>query len=156
MKKRMSLLLSGLCLVATILEPAQRVGATLGESTASVESDRKVLSAARGASATHPGYTVQEFKSDANVVREYVSPSGVVFGIAWNGLSHPDLSPLLGSYADEYKAALRQTPHKPGRRSLRVKTNRVVVEMWGHMRNQQGRAYAPALIPSGVNIDEIK
>jgi len=37
-----------------------------------------------------------------------------------------------------------------------VRTDRVVVEKWGNMRNLQGRAYAPALIPPGVSIDEIK
>jgi len=45
---------------------------------------------------------------------------------------------------------------KPGRRHVQVKTDGVVVEKWGHMRNMQGRAYAPALIPKGVNVDEIK
>jgi hypothetical protein len=45
---------------------------------------------------------------------------------------------------------------QPGRRHVTVKTDSVVVEKWGHMRNLQGRAYAPALIPKGVNVDEIK
>ena len=34
--------------------------------------------------------------------------------------------------------------------------DRVVVEKWGHMRNLQGRAYAPALLPPGVSSDEIR
>jgi hypothetical protein len=45
---------------------------------------------------------------------------------------------------------------QPGRRHVTVKTDGVVVEKWGHMRNLQGRAYAPALIPQGVSVDEIK
>ena len=102
------------------------------------------------------GYNVHEVISASVTLREYLSPSGVVFGIAWNGLIHPDLTPLLGSYAGEYGEALRQTPRKPGRRRLQVKTNQVVVEKWGHMRNLKGRAYAPALIPPGVSVDEIK
>lgn len=85
------------------------------------------------------GYTVHEIESDASSVREYMAPSGVVFGIAWNGLIHPDLTPLLGSYAVEYRAALKQTPRKPGRRRHQVKSERVIVEKWGHMRNLQGR-----------------
>jgi hypothetical protein len=156
MKRSLFTLVICLGLLAAGLSPARHAHATLGEHADSAESDRKVLSAVRRTTTTHPGYTVQEFKSDANVVREYVSPSGVVFGIAWNGVSHPDLAPLLGSYADEYRQALRQTPRKPGRRSLQVKGDRVVVEKWGHMRNLQGRAYDPALIPSGVSVDEIK
>ncbi len=156
MKRRLDALFPALVLFAAILAAAQPTQATLGEPVDSVTSDQKALSAALGAKTARTGYTVQEVVSDSVRVREYISPSGVVFGIAWNGLIHPDLSPLLGSYAGEYREALRQTPRKPGRRSSKVKTNRLVVEKWGHMRNLQGRAYAPALIPPGVSVDEIK
>ena len=130
--------------------------AALGESVDSVAKDRKALSAARGASTVHAGYTVQEVVSDSVTVREYISPAGIVFGIAWNGYTHPDLTPLLGSYAGEYNTALRKTPRKPGRRNAQIRTDRIVVEKWGHMRNLQGRAYVKTLIPQGVSIDEIK
>jgi hypothetical protein len=156
MTKRLYMLILCLGLSTGVLVPARQASATLGEPLASVESDRKSLSAGPRATSARAGYTVQEVVSDANSVREYISPAGIVFAIAWNGLTHPDLAPLLGAYAGEYRQALRQTPRKPGRRSLQVKGNRVVVEKWGHMRNLQGRAYAPALIPSGVSVDEIK
>ena len=156
MTRRLYLLILFLCLSTGVLVPARQALATLGEPAASVESDRKALSAGERATTPRAGYTVQEVVSDANAVREYISSAGIVFAIAWNGLTHPDLAPLLGAYAGEYRQALRQTPRKPGRRSLQVKGNRVVVEKWGHMRNLQGRAYAPALIPSGVSADEIK
>ncbi len=156
MKRRFYALFIGLGISAAVLAAAHAAHAALGESADSVMSDQKALSAVRGATTVLPGYTIQTIGSGAATVREYISPNGVVFGIAWNGLVHPDLTPLLGSYAAEYREALRQTPRQPGRRSLQVKTNSVVVEKWGHMRNLQGRAYAPALVPSGVNIDEIK
>jgi hypothetical protein len=156
MAKRLNLLFLGLGLSAATLSITQSARATLGEATVSVESDRRALSAVRRATTAHAGYTVQELVSDANNVREYVASSGVVFAIVWNGLSHPDLTPMLGSYASEYRHALLQTPRKPGRRSLQVKAVGVVVEKWGHMRNLQGRAYVPALIPPGVSVDEIK
>ncbi len=130
--------------------------ATLGESANSVMSDRKAFSAVQRASITRKGYTIQEFESEANFVREYISPSGVVFAVAWNGLSHPDLTSLLGSYVGEYQQALRQTPLERGKRHFQIKANSVIVEKWGHMRSVHGRAYIPALIPSGVSIDEIK
>jgi hypothetical protein len=140
-----------------LLAPAQQAQAGLGESADSIASDRAALSAAHRASSVRNGYTVQEFASDATTVREYVSPSGIVFGIAWDGLTYPDLTPLLGPYDSEYQKALRQEPRKPGlRRHHAVRTDRVVVEKWGNLRNLQGRAYAPALIPPGVSIDEIK
>jgi hypothetical protein len=146
----------GLGLSAAIFANAIRAHAALGESVDSIASDSRALLAVRHATTARTNYMVHEIGSDATVVREYVSPSGVVFGIAWNGLIHPDLTPLLGSYANEYREALRKTPREHGHRRLQVKTNRVVVEKWGHMRNLQGRAYAPALIPSGVSVDEIK
>ena len=144
-------------LFVAALAIAQQAGATLGESVDSVASDQNAFSAVKRATTTRTSYTVHEFSIDGTYVREYVSPSGIVFGIAWNGLTYPDLTPLLGSYMAEYETALRQIPHKPGlTRHLAVKTDRVVVEKWGHMRNLQGRAYAPALIPPGVSLDEIK
>jgi len=138
------------------LAVSQRTEATLGESVDTVELDRKALTAVMGATKAHKSYTVHEFNSNSNAVREYVSPTGVVFGIVWKGLTHPDLTQLLGSYAGEYQKALRQTPRQQGRRRLQVKTNRVVVEKWGHMRNLQGRAFALDLIPFEVSIDEIR
>jgi hypothetical protein len=157
MKKRMfSGLLLGLSLALTIFTFAQQAQAALGESVDSVTSDQKAISAVRRAMKASTGYTVHEIRSETITVREYVSPSGVVFGIAWNGLTHPDLTPLLGSYSSEYQKALGHANRQPGRRHIQVKTDDVVVEKWGHMRNLQGRAYAPALIPQGVSVDEIK
>jgi len=155
MTKILYVLVLFLGLSTGVLAPRQAL-ATLGEPATSVESDSKVLSARQRTTTTRTAYTVQEVVSDANTVREYITPAGIVFAIAWNGLTHPDLAPLLGSYVGEYRQALRQTPRKPGRRSHQVRANGVVVEKWGHMRNLQGRAYAPALIPPGVSVDEIK
>jgi hypothetical protein len=156
MKKRIDSLFVVIVLSVAIVATAHRARAALGESVDSVESDRKAFSAVRGAITAHNEYTVHQVDSDSTVVREYVSASGLVFAVAWNGLVHPDLTQLLGSYAGEYERGLEQTPREPGRRRLQVKTNQVVVEEWGHMRNLQGRAYVPALIPSGVSVDEIK
>ena len=156
MKKGTCCLFLGLGFLGAILLAAQVAHAALGESIDSITSDRKSLSAVQGAMTARDGYTIQTIESDSTTFREYVSPSGVVFGIAWNGLIHPDLTRLLGSYAGEYQEALRQMPRTPGRRSFQVKTDHIVVEKWGHMRNLQGRAYAPALIPQGVSINEIK
>lgn len=157
MKRKLCTLLYCIGLSMAAVAMAEQAQAALGESADSVASDRKALSAVQRATTVRNGYTVQEFALDGTFVREYVSPSGIVFGIAWNGLTYPDLTPLLGSYATEYQAALRQTPRRPGlRRYQMVKTDRIVVQKWGHMRNRQGRAYVPALVPPGVSIDEIK
>lgn len=156
MNNRIKVLFLGIYLLAIILVTVQRAQATLGESIDSIETDRKAISAVWKTKVSHNGYTVQELYSEANVVKEYISSSGVVFAVAWKGLSHPDLSTLLGTYLGEYQQALSQISRQKGKRHFQVKANRVIVEKWGHMRNMQGRAFIPALIPSGVSIDEIK
>jgi hypothetical protein len=107
MKRRHYIWLCSFGLGAAILLAGRQAHSTLGEPANSVASDRKAFSAVQRATATRKGYTVQEFESDANVVREYITRSGIVFAVAWNGLSHPDLTSLLGSYVGEYKQALQ-------------------------------------------------
>jgi len=156
MKRNLYILFVCLGFSAVLFAAAQRVQATLGESSDSISHDKKVLSAVQRSRTVLNGYTVHEIDSAPNVVREYVSASGIVFGIAWQGLIHPDLTRLLGSYAGQYQEALLQTPRIRGSRRLQVKSSGVIVEKWGHMRNLQGRAYVPSLIPPGVSVDEIK
>ncbi|QEM70089.1 DUF2844 domain-containing protein [Geobacter sp. FeAm09] len=142
--------------MAAAFTMAQRAEATLGGTADSVTTDRAALSAARRATTVLPNYTVQEIVSDAVRIREYVSSAGVVFAISWDGLIHPDLTTLLGSYASEYRQAEHDTPRHMGVRRREVRGSQVVVEKWGHMRNLRGRAYAPALVPAGVSLDELK
>ena len=145
----------GIVLLAGILTPPGPVLATLGEGADSVEKDRSALSASRHAKASQATYTVQEVATEGTTVREYLNPSGAVFAVAWDGLVHPDLTTLLGSYAGEYREAKRQTQRKRGEKRLKVQAGSVIVETWGHMRSLRGRAYLPALMPEGVSVDEI-
>ncbi len=156
MKRKHFILFLGLGLLAVTLAATRPAPATLGEAADSVTTERKALSAAQGAATAPRSYKVQEIVSDSTTIREYISPNDIVFAIAWNGLTNPDLTQLLGSYAEEYNQAMQKTPRKHGRRFNRVKTNRLVVEKWGHMRNLQGRAFVPNLIPPGVSVDDIK
>lgn len=160
MKKRLLVLFFCFELLVLAFSGVRGARATLGESVNSIETDRKILAAAKVTSkpisTVYANYTVYQLKYDGTSVREYASPSGIVFGIAWNGLVNPDLTQLLGSYTGEYQEALGRTVRKHGERHLRVESGHMVVEKWGHMRNLKGRAYAPNLIPAGVNIDEIK
>lgn len=139
-------------LTLAMAQPAQ---ATLGEAVDSIARDSKALSAVSRATISRSKYALQEISTGTTTVREFLTPSGVVFAVAWNGLVHPDLRVLLGSYEQEYRTAQRKQPRKQGRRQTRVKTERLVVETWGHMRNLQGRAYLPGLVPEGVSLYEI-
>ncbi|MDA8083000.1 MAG: DUF2844 domain-containing protein [Nitrospiraceae bacterium] len=130
--------------------------ATLGGSVDTVEKDRLALAAHQRTVTSHAGFTVHEIQSGSVTVREYVSPSGIVFGLGWDGLIHPDLTKLLGTYAGDYENALKLKRRVHGRRRFQVRTDQVVVEKWGHMRNLQGRAYVPALFPPGVSSDDVR
>jgi hypothetical protein len=144
------LLLGLLCLA--FAAPAR---ASLGGAVASVESDRRALAAVRLPTRAQAGYQIHEVEANGTRVRQYVSPAGVVFGVAWDGLVRPDLDLLLGSYAAAWRQADRDSPRSRGRRFRAVATPRLVVETWGHMRAAQGRAFDPALLPPGVSADEI-
>ena len=156
MSRRLFAFLLALGFVAAIFVIFPRVQATLGETEDTVAADEKAVSANGASKVISNGYTVRQMDTDAISLREYISPAGVIFAVAWNGLTHPDLTPLLGAYTTEYEESLRHVSRKPGRRHLRVETERIVVEKWGQMRNLQGRAYVPALIPAGVTVDEIR
>ncbi|MBF0457672.1 MAG: DUF2844 domain-containing protein [Nitrospirae bacterium] len=155
--KRLALLIV-LVVIAAVFLPSQRVSATIGGSVDSVEADRKALSGANQPvrQMVFDGYTVAEIKSGQTAIHEFISPEGIVFGIAWSGPVHPDLTQLLGSYHDEYIIALTQTPRKHGKRHSRIETaSGLVVERWGHMRSLKGRAYVPDLIPYGVGVVQL-
>jgi hypothetical protein len=130
--------------------------AVLGEIVEPANSPSRMPSGFSARAEIRDSYTVRTTQSDTTSVREFISPSGVVFAVAWSGLAAPDLSILLGSYKNEYESALKNTPRKHGRRSRSVQSNRVVVEHWGHMRNLGGRAYDPSLVPGGVSIEEVQ
>ena len=153
--KRKRIIYGCLALVIT-LGCCQWSYAALGGSADTIAADSKAHGAVRRSSVAYSGYTVEEVVSEASTVREYLSPSGMVFGIAWSGYVHPDLSQFLGFYWDEYSAALQKSGRKYGSKRQRLTTENIVVERWGHMRNLRGRAYLPGLLPAGVNIDDIK
>lgn len=143
----------GAALVLTLAAPPAR--AALGEREESVGRDRRALAAVARGTDERGGYRVHELEKGATTIREFVSADGVVFAVTWSGITHPDLRPLLGAFHDEYRAAAR-AHRAEGRRARRVAGERVVVESWGHPRDLHGRAYVPALLPSGVTVDELR
>jgi hypothetical protein len=130
--------------------------AALGGTVASVEADRKALAGIRLPTVARAGHQLHEVEAGGTRVREYVSDSGVVFGVAWEGLTHPDLDTLLGAYGPAWREADHQAARAPGRRHRAVVAPHLVVETWGHMRHVQGRAWDPDLLPPGVTADAIR
>lgn len=85
-------------------------------------------------------------------VHEFSGADGVVFAITWAGATIPDLQQLLGSYFAGYRDWLQAHPAPSYRSAVRVRTPQVVAHAAGHMRAYSGSAYAPALVPAGVDL----
>jgi len=128
--------------------------AVLGEYEASVNSDQQSL---RGELRTIPreGYSIQQITSrDGTVVKEYVSPQGLVFGISWRGPAMPNLQELLGAYFAQWQQAQRSQAHRRG--PLVLRTDKLVVESGGHLRAFHGRAYVPNLMPNNIRAEVVQ
>lgn len=102
-------------------------------------------------------YTLHEVQlENGTSVREYATPAGLVFAVAWHGPVLPDLSALLGDYFSMFKAETDQARMLGKRGSpVNIERDKLVVRSNGRMRNFFGSAYAPALIPAGVNINDV-
>ena len=84
-------------------------------------------------------------------VRQYVSTTGLVFAVAWDGPLLPDMERLLGSHFAMYQSALQQRT-----RSVRVNAPTLSLESGGMMRAFVGRAYLPDQLPAGVSAAELQ
>lgn len=99
-------------------------------------------------------YTMHEIQAPTGTtVRQYVSPAGKVFGVAWQGPFKPDLQQVLGNYYQQYVAAARE---RRGRGPVTIQVPGLVVQSGGHQRSFVGRAYVPEMLPDGVRLEEIK
>lgn len=128
--------------------------AVLGEYEASVTSDQQYL---RGEvrAITREGYTVHQITgADKCIVKEFVSPAGLVFGISWQGPTMPNLQQLLGSHFAEFQQAAQSRVRRRG--PLVVRTDQLVVESGGHMRSFHGRAYVPSLLPKNISAEVVR
>lgn len=127
------------------------------EQDGAIEDDRKAVSGVLGSTTSHGNYTVQEIATKGRTMREYVSSDGKVFGIAWEGINHPDLAVVLGDYYGEFGEVSKKSTRGMGRRSHRtIQSANTVVIRSGHMRSFRGKAYAPSLIPEGVTADDVR
>src|SRR5271170_675169 len=102
--KRLSLIATSLWIV-TFSFPAL---AALGGDQTSVATDMAKMKASVKVTSTK-AFTVHEIKSTNRiVVREYVSPDGKVFGVAWQGPFMPDLQQILGTYFQQFSVAAQE------------------------------------------------
>jgi len=135
--------------------------ARLGDNAASVLDDQvRMRATLRSIDAQR--YVMHEIAAPMGiVVREFVSPQGAVFGVAWEGQFPPNLQELLGPYYQQAQQAQAAVQHsdtqQPPRRHapVAVETPGLVLHQTGHVRNFHGRAYIPELVPEGVQASEI-
>ena len=89
------------------------------------------------------------------LVREYVTPGGLVFAVSWSGPFLPDLRNLLGKHFTTLSDEAAKSP-KAGHSQLQLARPDIVIESGGHMRAYVGRAWIPSAFPSGVTPDNIE
>lgn len=129
-------------------------GAELGGNVATIQADQEHMKGTRRVT-SNAAYSVHEIQtSTGTTVREFVSPAGTVFGVAWQGPWNPDLRQILGQYFDQYAQAVQNK--RAGRGPVSIRQEGLVVEAGGHMRSFSGRAYLPQMLPQGVTSEVIK
>jgi hypothetical protein len=145
----------GACAVALVVACAAWptvAAASLGGSADTVNADRIQLKGALIGMTSTGAYAVHSMQmASGTVVREYVSSTGTVFGVAWEGPWVPDLRTLLGPYFDRFAAAVAEGHAKRrGRGPLAIEEPGFVAALTGHPRAFAGRAYVPSLVPPGI------
>lgn len=144
--------------------------AALGDNAASVLNDQARMKGTLR-STDHRTYVLHEITMTSGAkVREFVSPGGAVFAVAWDGQFPLDFQQLLGAYfqqAQQAQQAQRDAQQKAaseaGRKPVRggrgpavIETPGLVLYQTGHMRSFHGMAYVPQLVPQGVQTSEIR
>ena len=104
--------------------------------------------------ATEQHLSVFQLKlSSGTQIKEFVNAENIVVAVTWQGPTLPNLQSLLGDYFQTFSS--RPVAHSANHRSAELKTDDLVVQSHGQMRNFAGKAYLPKLLPAGFNPDQI-
>lgn len=142
---------------------SSRASASLGGTSNSVEIDRAKMNASHQV-VQRDTYAVHEITApQGTVINEYVSADGRVFAVSWHGQFPPSMQQILGTYFDEYVAALKaqaqlnQTqPRVYGHRPLNLQLPGLVVQTGGSIGAYSGRAYIPDMLPQATIVGQIR
>ena len=111
---------------------------------------------ARAVSVAAPNYVRRETTLPSGTqVREYISLTGIVFAVAWEGPVLPNLKSLLGKYFATLVAETTKVP-KAGRSSVAIEQQEVFIYSGGRMRAFEGAAWIPAQLPAGFRADDVR
>jgi len=146
---------AALLLAAVCVAP---LSASLGGDQTSVQSDRARMLGAMRQIVQREGFALHEWQSgNGIVVREFLSPGGTVFGIAWQGPVHPDMRQLLGPHFERYQQeAERLLRSRRGHGPLTVDLGDLVVQSSGHERAFRGHAVLTRMLPQGVQAEVVR
>jgi hypothetical protein len=144
-------------LALALMVPAT-ASAALGGSAATIDADRISVQGALMRISRTDAFALHEIRSaSGTMIREYVSPSGTVFAVVWQGPWMPDLHQVLGEHFDHFQRAMQaRRSGRTGRGAIAIDDPDLVVRMTGHQRSFFGRAYIPALLPQGVQPEAIQ
>ena len=134
-------------------------GATLGEPAWSIETDRaRVQGERRVVQAATTRVQVHVItQADGSTIKEFVTPGGIVFAVAWSTRLKPRLDTLLGAQAPRYAAAASAAMATPGvRHGVTLASDDLVVQASAHLNAHAGLAYLRSLVPEGVHIDDLR
>jgi hypothetical protein len=149
--------LTSLGVTLAVLALPASASASLGGDASSVDADRVQMQGALLRVVNSDAYTLHEVQSSTGTtVREYVSSTGMVFAVAWQGPWLPNLRQLLGTYFDEYQRLQPVQRNRRARGSIVIDQPDLVVQMSGHPRAFSGRAYVPRLMPLSVQAAAIR
>ena len=130
--------------------------ASLGGNVSTVESDRVQMKASIKVT-QHDTYNIHEISAPGGTaVDEYVTAEGKVFAVTWHGQFPPQMQQILGTYFQQYAAALQTKAKMYGHRPLNIQEPGLVVQTGGRMRAHFGRAYIPDLLPQGMTVSQIQ
>jgi len=127
--------------------------AVLGGSATTVTQEGQPLATnGRALAQQNHGVQQQSILTAQNVTVTEYSSGGVVFAISWTGPVMPDLSQLLGTYFSQYTTKLPAPTAAMRNKPITIQTPNLVLHAGGHMRAFSGSAYAPGLVPAGLNL----
>jgi hypothetical protein len=151
-------------LMCTMIVLSVPMWATLGDNAASVLRDQSHFKGALN-SVDNQTYVLHEITlTSGSKIREYVSPAGTVFAVAWDGQA-PNLQLLLGPYYAQARQARQAQANQSAqdasaarirRGPVAIETPGLVMYQSGQMRSFHGLAYIPQLIPQGVRPSDIR
>ena len=106
-------------------------------------------------------YLVNEEPYPGGTKKEYMTYDGTVFAVTWSGRRHLDKTLVLGQYETNMNQAISShefyaKSSRLKKRSVKLVSDDLVYEAGGHMGALKGRAYIKSLIPSYIDLNDIK